>query len=238
MENRISFLLWGRFALFSDPITRVGGEKCSYLVPTYEALKGVCESIYWKPTFTWIVDRVRVMNPFQSQSKGVRPIAFGSDPATLSIYTYLRDVRYQVEAHFEWNTARPELAGDRNENKHYFMSRRSVEKGGRRDVFLGTRECQGYVEPCAFGEGEGAFDRGGTMSFGLQFHGFDYGNQDTAKNQLTARFWYPRMENGVIRFCRPEECTVRRNVKEWPVKPFLIGRSLSTVEDECLEEGL
>ena len=85
--NALSFLLTGRFALFSDPVTRVGGEKCSYLAPTYEALKGVCESIYWKPTFNWVVDRVRVLNPIQSQSKGMRPISLGAAPATLSIYT-------------------------------------------------------------------------------------------------------------------------------------------------------
>ncbi len=30
-----------------------------------------------------------------------------------------------------------------------------IEKGGRQDIFLGTRECQGYVKPCKFGEGIG-----------------------------------------------------------------------------------
>ena len=78
-ENRIDFLVYGRNALFSDPVTRVGGEKCSYQVPTYQALKGIAESIYWKPTFTWVVDRVRVLNPIRTQSKGVRPIKYQSD---------------------------------------------------------------------------------------------------------------------------------------------------------------
>ncbi len=50
-RNTIEFKLWGRFALFTDPLTKIGGEKCSYHLPTYEALKGVCKSIYWKPTF-------------------------------------------------------------------------------------------------------------------------------------------------------------------------------------------
>ncbi len=237
MDNRICFELTGRFALFSDPITRVGGEKCSYLVPTYEALKGVCESIYWKPTFVWVVDRVRVMNAFQSQSKGVRPIAFGGDPATLAVYTYLKDVRYQVEAHFEWNALRPDLSGDRNDNKHYAMAKRSVERGGRRDIYLGVRECQGYVEPGAFGAGEGAFDGAGRMSFGLQFHGFDYGDEGSG-GRLIARFWYPAMENGVIAFCKPGDCPVRRDVKAWPAKAFIPGESLRAVEEECREEGL
>ena len=55
--------VYGRYALFSDPITRVGGEKFSYPVPTYQALKGIYESCYWKPTFTWVIDELRVMNP-------------------------------------------------------------------------------------------------------------------------------------------------------------------------------
>ena len=50
-RNSIEFKVWGRHALFTDPLTRIGGEKCSYHVPTYEALKGIAKSIYWKPTF-------------------------------------------------------------------------------------------------------------------------------------------------------------------------------------------
>ncbi|MCA6071063.1 MAG: hypothetical protein LE168_01540 [Endomicrobium sp.] len=26
-------------------------------MPTYEAIKGIAESIYWKPTFVWIIDK-------------------------------------------------------------------------------------------------------------------------------------------------------------------------------------
>ena len=229
-ENRISFRLTGRFALFSDPVTRAGGEKCSYLIPTYEALKGVCESIYWKPTFLWVVDRVRVLKPFQSQSKGIRPLTVSGDPS-LSIYTYLSDTDYQVEAHFVWNALRPDLAADRNENKHYQMAVRSVEKGGRRDIFLGTRECQGYVTPCVFGEGESAFGALAEMSFGLQFHGFDYGDEGEG-GQMTARFWYPRMRLGVVDFCPPEACPVRRRLKPLAAKPFALGENLRAVADE------
>ena len=49
-------------ALFTDPITRMGGEKSSYAVPTYQALKGIVESIYWKPTILWYIDEMRVLN--------------------------------------------------------------------------------------------------------------------------------------------------------------------------------
>ena len=49
-DNKICFRVWGNEALFTDPLTKVGGEKFSYPVPTYQALKGITESIYWKPT--------------------------------------------------------------------------------------------------------------------------------------------------------------------------------------------
>ena len=48
----------------------MGGEKTSYHIPTYEALKGITESIYWKPSIIWIVDAVRIMNPIQNGNKG------------------------------------------------------------------------------------------------------------------------------------------------------------------------
>ena len=61
-RNSIEFKVWGRFALFADPLTKIGGEKCSYHIPTYEALKGIAKSIYWKPTLIWVIDEARVMN--------------------------------------------------------------------------------------------------------------------------------------------------------------------------------
>ncbi len=148
-RNSVEFEVIGKYALFSDPITRVGGEKFSYQIPTYQSLKGILESIYWKPTFIWIIDSVRIMNKIQTESKGIRPIKMngGND---LAYYTYLKDVKYQVLAHFEWNLNRENLQNDRNENKHHNIAKRMIEKGGRRDIYLGTRECQGYVSPCEF----------------------------------------------------------------------------------------
>ena len=148
--NKVSYLLYGRYALFTDPSTRVGGEKSTLSVPTYQALKGITESIYWKPTITWVIDRVRIMNPIVTESKHIRPINFTDSGNTLSVYNYLKSPRYQVEAHFIFNEFRPEYENDRNEDKHFKIAERMIERGGRRDIFLGTRECQGYVEPCRF----------------------------------------------------------------------------------------
>lgn len=234
-SNSVSFLVYGKMALFSDPVTRAGGEKCSYQVPTYQALKGVTESIYWKPTMTWHIDAVRVMKPIASRSEGIRPIGYNGGN-TLSIYTYLTDVAYQVKAHFEWNNNRIDLASDRNENKHFFIAKRMIECGGRRDIFLGTRECQAYVEPCEFQSGKGAFDGLPELSFGLMFHGFSYPDEN-GKDLLQARFWYPKMRNGVIEFCRPEECPVVRTVKKQKPKQFLEGKNLTRCDSLAEEAG-
>ena len=224
--NIVEFEVTGDYGLFSDPIMRVGGEKASYQVPTYEALKGILMSVYWKPTLIWIIDEVRIMNRIQTEVKGVRPIKYYNDKNDLAYYTYLKNCRYQVRAHFEWNENRPELAEDRSENKHHQIAKRTIAKGGRRDIFLGTRECQGYVEPCVFGEGEGAYDDIPELSFGLMYHGITYADEaysPETQGKMTARFWRPVMKKGVIKFIRPEEC-IHKELRSMSVKAF--GRDL------------
>ncbi len=231
-QNSVTFKVWGRYALFTDPLTRIGGEKYSYQIPTYEALKGILSSVYWKPTIVWIIDKVRVMKPIRTQPRGAKPIKYQSGGNDLSIYTYLADVEYQVQAHFEWNENRPDLAHDRNENKHFYVARRMIERGGRRDVFLGTRECQGYVEPCEFGEDKGFYDNyPGEMSFGLMFHGFDYPDEGKP-GEFWARFWEPKMDKGVIQFIHLKECKVRKFVRPMKANP---PDSVGLAEEDLLE---
>lgn len=230
-RNQVEFCVWGRKALFSDPLTRVGGEKFSYSVPTYQALKGIVESVYWKPSFIWYVDEVRVMMPISTHSEGVRTIKYVGHGNDLSIYTYLSDVRYHVRAHFEWNENRPELSCDRNEDKHYQIAKRMIERGGRRDIFLGTRECQGYVEPCDFTEGTGAYDSVPAIPFGVMFHSFSYPDENS-EGKLLSRLWTPVMDKGVIRFCRPEECTVVREIGGYKLKNFRINTNMNGIDSE------
>ena len=224
--NLVEFEVFGDYGLFTDPIFRVGGEKCTYQVPTYEALKGILSSVYWKPTIIWYIDAVRVMHQIQTEVKGIRPIRYNDGGNELAYYTYLKNCRYQVRAHFEWNENRPELSGDRNENKHHEMAKRMICKGGRRDIFLGTRECQGYVEPCTFGAREGFYDTLPELSFGLMYHGITYADESYSpetRDAMTARFWYPAMKQGIITFPRPEECTIHKHLRKMPMKSFWEG---------------
>lgn len=128
-SNSIEFKVYGKYALFTDPLTKTGGEKFTYQIPTYQALKGICESVYWKPTIQWIIDDVRIMKPIRMQSQGMIPMYYRSAENRLSIYTYLKDVEYEVRAHFVWNENRKDLIGDRNENKHWAIAKRMIERG-------------------------------------------------------------------------------------------------------------
>lgn len=238
MRNQIEYLLTGKYALFTDPITKAGGEKCTLPVPTYQALKGITESIYWKPTIIWIVDEVRIMNPIRTESKNMRLLHYDSDKLDLSIYTYLTDVKYKVRAHFEFNLNRADMAEDRNENKHHNVARRMVERGGRRDIFLGTRECQGYVEPTAFEEEDGFYDGYGELSFGFMFHGFNYPDEK-GDDRLGARLWNAKMKDGIIKYPRPEKFSednleyplrIIRNKVE--AKPFLHGKNYVYLDED------
>ena len=83
-SNIVEFSIFGDYALFSNPDTSVGGEKCSYQIPTYEALKGILKSVYWKPTIIWYIDKVRIMNPFdRTETKGILTLKYsgGNDLA-------------------------------------------------------------------------------------------------------------------------------------------------------------
>ena len=231
-QNIIEYCVSGRYALFTDPLSKTGGEKCSYQIPTYQALKGITESIYWKPTITWIIDECCIMNQIRTESKGIRPIKYsgGND---LSYYTYLHEVAYQIRAHFEWNENRKDLSHDRNENKHYDIANRMVERGGRRDIFLGARECQGYVEPCDFGEGKGAYD-GTNLSFGIMVHGITYpdeADREEEKGKMTVRIWNAQMKDGIIHFLRPEQCEIRHILRNARLKEFEPGKNFRGLQE-------
>jgi len=114
------------------------------------------------------------------------------------------------------------------------MAERALKRGGRQDIFLGTRDCQGYVELCEFGSGEGHYDNVDELGFGLMFHGFDYPDE-TGGNALHARFGHPTMKKGVICFDKPEQCDIRKYVRDMESKQFNQGENFSVLTDEEIE---
>ena len=112
------------------------------------------------------------MKPIQTESKGIKPIKYGGGN-DLAYYTYLQGCRVPGSSAFLWNYARSDLAHDRNENKHYFMAKRMIERGGRRDIFPGCSRMSGLCGTLALVKA-GYYDDYPQVSFGMMFHGFDY----------------------------------------------------------------
>jgi len=221
-KDHVEFEVRGEMALFADPVTSAGGEKTTYSIPTYEAMKGVAKSIYWKPTFTWFIDKVRVMNPIMTEAMGTKLPRINGDGQDLANYTYLTNVRYQVQAHIEWNENRPEYMNDRNAAKHYGVFARALLKGGRMPVFLGKSECCADVFPCVFGEGNGAYDHAGQINFGYMYHGITYPDEaysEETKGKYTLDLAPVIMTNGVIPYRRPSECE-HKTIREGSMKVF------------------
>lgn len=221
-EGHAEFEVNGELALFSDPITSAGGEKTTYSIPTYEALKGVTKSIYWKPTFIWIIDKVRVLNQIRTETMGTKLPRINGDGQDLANYTYLINVRYQVQAHIEWNENRPEFRADRNFDKHYGICAKALLKGGRLPVFLGKSECCANVSPCEFGSGRGYYDHSGLINFGYMYHGITYPDEaysEETRGKLTLDIAPVVMKDGVIEFKRPDECR-HQMIRESEMKQF------------------
>lgn len=222
-SSQYDFRITGRKAMFTDPMTKTGGEKCSYLAPTFEALKGIAKNVYWKPTFILYIDALRIMNPFRTESMGVTMADWTNLDSAKQFFTYcyLTDVEYQVRVHFEWNMEQKFLEEDRIPKKHEEMFLRSVKRGGRFSPFLGTSECPSDITPCTFGEGEGYFDNVPSFSLGLMFHSFMWPGE-FGGTALRRNLWRPEMKNGVITFPRPEDCALQEVVKELPPEDRII----------------
>lgn len=237
IRNQVSFKVSGDYALFTDPVSKIGGEKSTLSVPTYQALKGICESIYWKPTIVWVVDQVKILNKIQTETKGIRPIKYGGGN-DLAYYTYLKNPAYAVLAHFEFNQNRPDLIKDRNEHKHHNIAKRCIEKGGRRDIYMGVRECCSYVEPCDFEAEPSVYADMPELELGFMYHGLTYPDE-SGTEVLTANFWRPKLVGGIITFCRPEECPTHRTVRKMKEKPFTYGDNFQGLDEPGLwEEGV
>ena len=209
------------------------------------------------------MDKVRILRRIRTQTRGMKPLNYDgifasarqptkkqTPPNTLAIYTYLTGdarsespaaditdspgVEYQVRAHFEWNPHHEALARDRVAGKHYAIAKRSLERGGRQDIFLGTRDCQGYVVPCAFGEGPGDYDNDDSIDCDLTFHSFDYPDE-TGAGRFGANFWRPKLVNGVLTFPRPDDTSqlVKKDIRAMEPRAFGADR-VRSVEEETV----
>ena len=208
-----------KIAMFAQPGNRI--DRFSYPIPTAEAIRGAIRNIYWKPSFSIVVKRVRVMNPISRTTIMSNGPKDGRNESSIQfVQTYLENVSYQVEWDFVWNhlaeDARPirreknvkdgrlPFVNDMDRKKHISIFNESIKIGGRKSPYLGTSECLVDVTPCKFGEGVGAFDNTGCIDWGLMFHGWNWKDEPTtyktSKKRPSRRWWNAKMIDGVIQF--------------------------------------
>lgn len=215
----VVFSICAERALFTRPDLRV--ERFTYPVPTFGALTGVLRSIYAKPSFYWVPRRVLIMKPIRYQNILINEVKtatitkrpfVASERRMQKMQTYLYYVRYMVEAHFEWSGKQPE---DEDLVKHMCIFERALDAGGRRDVFLGMRECSAVVTPLskefldkpakerfdAFVEMWRKEHQGFSLNVGCMFHSWDWGSGKDGTD--TPTFFHAQVICGVLEYPHP-----------------------------------
>ena len=199
MNKEIVLEVWGNFACFTDPASKV--ERRSYPVPTPSAVRGILSALYSKPPeFYWQVMRIEVLNPIRyisfkrNEVKSTvkdTPI-YADEDRTQRQTQALRDVRYRITAEI---CPRPDFRG--TVEQLYAQAMRRI-RGGKTfyQPSLGLREFVAYFE-----ESDGSRPPiQESMDLGLMvydvFDLHDWAVRKKAKPCLS--LYHARMENGVI----------------------------------------
>lgn len=199
MNREIVLEVWGDFACFTDPASKV--ERRSYPVPTPSAVRGILSALYSKPPeFYWQVMRIEVLNPIRyisfkrNEVKSTvkdTPI-YADEDRTQRQTQALRDVRYRITAEI---CPRPDFRG--TVEQLYVQAMRRI-RGGKTfyQPSLGLREFVAYFE-----ESDGSrppiqesVDLGLMVYDVFDLH--DWAVRKKAKPCLS--LYHARMENGVI----------------------------------------
>lgn len=199
MNREIVLEVWGDFACFTDPASKV--ERRSYPVPTPSAVRGILSALYSKPPeFYWQVMRIEILNPIRYISfkrnevkSTVKDMPIYADEDRTQRQTQaLRDVRYRITAEI---CPRPDFRG--TVEQLYAQAMRRI-RGGKTfyQPSLGLREFVAYFE-----ESDGSRPPiQESMDLGLMvydvFDLHDWAVRKKAKPILS--LYHARMENGVI----------------------------------------
>lgn len=172
----------GPLACFTRPENKV--ERVTYPIPTPSALRGILESIFWKPEFRWEVTEIQVLAPIRYMSLRRNEIHtrqsarmaqswvksgsafFAEDHRAQRNTLALRDVDYLVKAQIRLN---PHATDDPAKYRDQF--RRRVHRGQCfQQPFLGIREFVAAIsEPAGDEQPIAQFQNWGRMLFDLAF---------------------------------------------------------------------
>lgn len=197
--------VWGEWACFTRPEMKV--ERVSYPVMTPSAARGILESIFWKPEFSWQIQEIWVLNPIRhfsilrnevnnkmavSTARGWATHGGGyfADEDRAQRHTLaLRDVAYLIKANISLKTH-----VDADVAKYRDMFRRRVNRGQCYFTpYLGCREFVAFFGPPDGSESPLDYsDDLGRMLFDLDF-------KPDHSGRGTPVFFNARLENGILR---------------------------------------
>ena len=200
----LSVRVWGDWACFTRPEMKV--ERVSYPVMTPSAARGVLEAIFWKPQFTWRVERIEVLKPIRYQSILRNEVTSRASERTARQWARqgggyavtmdrtqrhtlaLRDVGYVIHAQVDVKSD----AGD-DPAKFRDQFRRRVAKGRCfARPYLGCREfAADFAAPDG---GERPIDR--TEDLGPMLFDLEYATDGSGRG--APRFFDARLECGVL----------------------------------------
>ncbi|WP_240489841.1 type I-C CRISPR-associated protein Cas5c [Actinomadura atramentaria] len=192
----------GPLACFTRPEYKT--ERLSYSVMTPSVARGILESIFWKPEFSYRVERIDVLSEIRWASirrnevesmltvdwvrKAMvdRTVRYDvEDDRDQRNMVCLRDVHYRVHAQVE---LRPHA--DEPVDKYRAMFRRRVDRGASyTHPFLGTRE----FSVSFFGKATDRPPIQRSEDLGVMLHGIEYGERGE-----TYTWFEAKLENGVL----------------------------------------
>ena len=214
MSYGVKVVVWGEYALFSQPAMKV--ERVSYDIITPSAARGILEAIVWKPAIRWVIDRIAVCSPIRftnvrrnevssklpassavSAMNGaghVRPIYTPEDIQQRAAMV-LKDVCYVIEAHFEMTgKAGPEDTPE----KFYNIALRRIRSGQFfHQPCFGCREFPAHFKiadedtPPPIQE---------SRDFGFMLYDLDFSNI----RNITPMFYRAIMEDGIVDLTKSE----------------------------------
>ncbi|MEJ7686899.1 MAG: type I-C CRISPR-associated protein Cas5c [Variovorax sp.] len=212
MSFGVRVLIWGERACFTRPEMKV--ERVSYDVITPSAARGILDAIHWKPAIRWTVDRIHVLKPIRFESirrnevggrlsaaSVAKAMKAGSTSGLSTIVdedrqqraaTFLRDVGYVIEAHFELTA---KAGPDDSVGKHLDIFNRRARKGQCFQMpCMGVREFPAHFKLIEDGELLPAPDASlqAERDLGWMLHDIDF------ERDMAPRFFRARMTNGVI----------------------------------------
>ena len=197
MGSGVRLKISGSRACFTRPEFK--SERVSYDTITPSAARGILEAVYWKPSIRWVIDRIAVLNEIrfdtfrrnelesklsyknakEAYEKGADLVIAATDKRQQRAMTYLRDVAYVVDAHFDMT----DRAGDVDDGpeKHYNIAMRRFRKGQHfAQPVLGCREFPAKVELLEADEAiSGFYTEVPEKDLGYMLYDLDFSNPDS-----------------------------------------------------------